>query len=371
MSQTSTSRSTLAFAQTTVSVGHGGGGTVGFIAPEILSGGCRELSGKSDVFSLGRTFEEVAVATGALPKKLEALEEAECSAQIKPFLRLLRTLVEASASSRPTAAEAASLAHDVLMEMDRIEAEETRRQLEEQMQRLRADQAAQEQSQATIQQREKELASLEEALQRPSYWRHAASLPASLASDGFAAVPLDQKVDSATLALLERMLETDGSELGIGKDYKWIETQPYDKLKLSRAWRIQNTPLWDKYASGRQSVVAGVKRIADSGKTVRPSGCRLHEIAAQMPGGLKEGANEEMLLHGTSVDLVNEILSTGLNEHFSGLSSGTAFGDGIYFADDGNPSTSLDRMQPCFPTKLAKSRIDLPLSPQWVSATTT
>ena len=41
-----------------------------------------------------------------------------------------------------------------------------------------------------------------------------------------------------------------------------------------------------------------------------------------------------MLLHGTSRDVLLSVLSNGLNERFSGSHAGTAFGDGVYLAED-------------------------------------
>ena len=46
ISQTCATRRTLAFAQTTVAVGAAGGGTLGYIAPEVREGGAKQLTGK-------------------------------------------------------------------------------------------------------------------------------------------------------------------------------------------------------------------------------------------------------------------------------------------------------------------------------------
>ena len=47
-----------------------------------------------------------------------------------------------------------------------------------------------------------------------------------------------------------------------------------------------------------------------------------------------QDANEAILLHGTSPDKLLSLLANGLNERFSGTNAGTAFGDGIYLAED-------------------------------------
>jgi hypothetical protein len=46
---------------------------------------------------------------------------------------------------------------------------------------------------------------------------------------------------------------------------------------------------------------------------------------------LRPEVNEQLLLHGTSPDVLFSLLSNGLNERFSGTNAGTKFGDGIYF----------------------------------------
>lgn len=57
---------------------------------------------------------------------------------------------------------------------------------------------------------------------------------------------------------------------------------------------------------------------------------------AQVNGSFSftQGANEVMLLHGTNPSVLEEILTNGLNPRLSGSNAGTAFGEGIYFAED-------------------------------------
>jgi Poly(ADP-ribose) polymerase catalytic domain len=49
---------------------------------------------------------------------------------------------------------------------------------------------------------------------------------------------------------------------------------------------------------------------------------------------LSQACNEVILLHGTNPDRLLNLLSTGLNERFSGTGAGTALGDGVYLAED-------------------------------------
>ena len=57
-------------------------------------------------------------------------------------------------------------------------------------------------------------------------------------------------------------------------------------------------------------------------------------LAAAEGRALYSAASETMLLHGTSRDVLLSVLSNGLNERFSGSHAGTAFGDGVYLAED-------------------------------------
>eukprot|EP00966_Prymnesium_polylepis_P043533 1009599-Prymnesium_polylepis.1 len=49
---------------------------------------------------------------------------------------------------------------------------------------------------------------------------------------------------------------------------------------------------------------------------------------------LKAEVNETWLMHATHAGVLLDIVSKGMNERYSGTSAGTAFGDGIYLAED-------------------------------------
>ena len=61
---------------------------------------------------------------------------------------------------------------------------------------------------------------------------------------------------------------------------------------------------------------------------------KTQQAASGLPASLLSEVNETMLLHGTSPDHLLSILSNGVNERFSGCSTGAVFGQGIYFAED-------------------------------------
>ena len=110
-----------------------------------------------------------------------------------------------------------------------------------------------------------EIAKLEklrsEKRQPPSYWQRKF---AEKSSDGFALVPLDQQKDQVAWRALERLLDTDGSQLGKGRDAQ--PGRPYNRLKLATAWRFEHPTLWEAYMAGERKVVEQMKRIKSHGK---------------------------------------------------------------------------------------------------------
>ena len=71
------------------------------------------------------------------------------------------------------------------------------------------------------------------------------------------------------------------------------------------------------------------------------------KIASKLALTLAKEVNETMLLHGTAPDRLLSLLSNGLNERFSGSSAGTAFGDGIYLAEDSGKTDQYVTMDRC------------------------
>ena len=321
VSQSTASRRTFKFAQSTMSVV---GGTVGFIAPEVLKGGASELTSKADVFSLGKSFELIA-------------RESSHEEDFRPLLELLRRMTDEEPDKRPTAAEVATLAQAALGELVKVEADRARSRVQHEVEQLEAaqqsaverEQSAMEAAQQSDVER-KHLQQLQASLNAPSYWEHRL---ARASSDWFALISLDSSVDAEAWQALSSLLDTDGSELGRGADHKH-KSSPYNRLQLAAAWRIENHDLWDKYAGGLQTVATGLKRVLNAGKPRRNVDSKLNSAGSLLPGALQEAVDEAVLLHGTEPSKLLSILSTGLNEHFSGTSSGTAFGYGIYFADD-------------------------------------
>mmetsp|Transcript_3889 Transcript_3889/g.7991 ORF Transcript_3889/g.7991 Transcript_3889/m.7991 type:complete len:256 (+) Transcript_3889:28-795(+) len=134
--------------------------------------------------------------------------------------------------------------------------------------------------------------------------------------------------------------------LGSGRDQ--TEAGRYNNLRAARAWRVQSPVLWLKFAAKREEVRVFAKRFP-RGCGERPSLWEKPQKAGTLlPVGkdLDPRVNEALLFHGTSPQLVLSILETGFNERFAGNSAGTAFGCGVYLADDAGKSdqyVSCDR----------------------------
>jgi len=286
-----------------------GGGTFGFFAPEVVQGTVSELTSKSDVYSLGKSFEWV--LSSPPPPDLEDEELVT---------KLLRLMMVERPEQRPSASEVAIQVQQALAELVVLEAERARRA------HAASLAAAQKESSADRAQLHK----LQASLKLPDYWQHSTA-PAS--AEGVALVALEPSKHSEAWDALSALLETDGTQLGKGRDYKH-QTPNYDRLRLAAAWRIEHQSLFVKYAGARNLVAEGLQRVLHAGKPVHDVKCRLHDAASRLPGQLDTLAGEEILLHATAPENLLSILSSGLNEHFSGTNAGTAFGDGLYFAED-------------------------------------
>jgi len=169
---------------------------------------------------------------------------------------------------------------------------------------------------------------------------HAAKAAAATEEDGFALTPLDAELAPEEWRVLELLLETDPRQLGFGKDVK--DAKHYNALSLACAWRIAHTAQRSKYESARNAIVERMKLLAGKGtlaKGAHRSGLPTTTARVEQAGDLAldapmDEANETLLLHGTSKDKLLKVLTNGLNERYSGSNAGTAFGEGVYLAED-------------------------------------
>ncbi len=160
----------------------------------------------------------------------------------------------------------------------------------------------------------------------------------ALQEDGFALWPLlasDANVAKERRSL-EALLQTERPEwLGNGKDVS-KKYGSYDSLKLAYAWKVDHPSNQSKYMAVVERVQKDMDRLKKKGKDVdKVPGLPVRTARAAAEGfTMKAGANEAILLHGTSPERLLDLLSTGFNVNYAGIGAGTAFGDGVYLAED-------------------------------------
>ena len=153
----------------------------------------------------------------------------------------------------------------------------------------------------------------------------------ALEEDGFA---LRALTDKSMLQSLEALLKTDHPKwLGRGRDVSKTYG-PYDKLKLACAWKVDHPTLRSKYTAGSLKVQQELKQLENRGQDVNYMPWLPVKTARARNFELSQACNEVILLHGVNREKLLALLSTGLNERFSGTGAGTAFGDGVYLAED-------------------------------------
>jgi hypothetical protein len=87
---------------------------------------------------------------------------------------------------------------------------------------------------------------------------------------------------------------------------------------------------------GQQQVLRDMRVLANA-RVCAMGGMPLATVrtGSDLPGQLCADVYEAVLMHAPpNPAVLLSILSTGLNERFSGTNAGTAYGDGIYFAED-------------------------------------
>lgn len=161
---------------------------------------------------------------------------------------------------------------------------------------------------------------------------------------------------------LEKFLWTDGKQLGLGKDVKWNGAAPnahpwkasytYRRLKLVRAWKIENPLLSAMYKLGKEYirremqvlqadgvVIQGAhgemrhKAWSSQGQGLPPQSQKVLSAASPGDFALDAAVNEAWLYQGTAVGNLWNIATNGFNEKFSGSNAGAAYGYGNYFAE--------------------------------------
>jgi hypothetical protein len=124
---------------------------------------------------------------------------------------------------------------------------------------------------------------------------------------------------------LEALLQTEHPDwLGKGKDVS-ERYGSYDKLKLACAWKVDHPSLMNKYTAGKKRVQQEIELLRKKGKNVTYVPGLPVKTARARGFTLSQDCNEVILLHGTPPDKLLALLSTGLNERFSGTGAGTPY----------------------------------------------
>lgn len=161
----------------------------------------------------------------------------------------------------------------------------------------------------------------------------AAKAEAAMMEDNFALRPLNEMEHAREWRTLEHLLGTDPKQLGKGKDA--VRGSSYSALRLAAAWHIDNPAHRIKYEIARGILRQKLQRLERKGAL--KDGKHRSELptmsgSVESLGGLRleppeEDCNETLLLHGTNEANLWSILSNGLNERYSGIHAGAAFGE--------------------------------------------
>lgn len=170
----------------------------------------------------------------------------------------------------------------------------------------------------------------DEGGRRPGQVLPNSDLPKHWSSKGrqtseFVLVPMRETSDE--FSRIKRIFGlADPKDLGKGRDVQ-IHIPPYSRLEVKHVWRIENPFIWRKYQLKNLHVKQELSNLAK-----RP-GLKVKKIQTEMDKLWKidSDVNEKFFLHGTKPDFVKDIVSKGLNEHYSSIEG--LFGAGIYLAD--------------------------------------
>eukprot|EP00397_Hematodinium_sp_SG-2012_P002544 GEMP01002551.1.p1 GENE.GEMP01002551.1~~GEMP01002551.1.p1 ORF type:complete len:1061 (+),score=195.22 GEMP01002551.1:421-3183(+) len=154
-------------------------------------------------------------------------------------------------------------------------------------------------------------------------------------------VPVDK--NGKTFQVFRHILVTDEPEsLNKGRDV--VERGDYTFLDLVGVWRVENSLLWQNYATQRRNMR---KMLADRHVKCPPFRLRERMERAQkcLPGAdlMYKDINETYLLHGTGAEILLQITTNGINERFTSVA---LFGKGSYFAEDSGKTDQYVRGDP-------------------------
>ena len=160
--------------------------------------------------------------------------------------------------------------------------------------------------------------------------------------------------DVLMLSTLKKLLETDPTKLGKGRDQRGWD--PYDRSHLVSAWRLDDDGEAARYEAAREKMKGEMEMLGRNGKNVKKvPGLPIQTAAACTgPFALDAEASEAVLLHGLKAELLYDVLSTGLNERFAGSNAGSNFGAGLYFGEDAGKADQYSSPDTPYDPRLSK-----------------
>lgn len=127
----------------------------------------------------------------------------------------------------------------------------------------------------------------------------------------------------------------------MGRDAKGIDPLVYKKLQVIKVERVENAPLFEKYAENRAKLFrkvgrgVGLNKLEQTGKAQKgPIITTTEDILLR---DVYPAVNEYYLFHGTPVEIVDAIVTQGLDAR---LNKRGMFGPAVYAAESSTKSDS-------------------------------
>lgn len=152
-------------------------------------------------------------------------------------------------------------------------------------------------------------------------------------------VPASTRELSAIDKLVQRTWKED--LVGVGRDARGIDPLVYKKLQVIKVERVENAPLFEKYAENRAKLFRKVGRGVPFNKLEQTDNARRGRIITTSEDVLLRdvypAVNEYYLFHGTPVEIVDAIVTQGLDAR---LNKRGMFGPAVYAAESSTKSDS-------------------------------
>ncbi|VDI33921.1 Hypothetical predicted protein [Mytilus galloprovincialis] len=145
------------------------------------------------------------------------------------------------------------------------------------------------------------------------------------------------------LSAIDKLVQMTWKEdlVGVGRDARGIDPLVYKKLQVIKVERVENAPLFEKYAENRAKLFRKVGRGVPFNKLEQTDNARRGRIITTSEDVLLRdvypAVNEYYLFHGTPVEIVDAIVTQGLDAR---LNKRGMFGPAVYAAESSTKSDS-------------------------------